>query len=115
MGVNYIKDDDEIKSRKILSAHPVCASACVFAFIGGYSNSVDRGAKLGIRQISSNQLVKLEDGQTVISLMQNYVKEMLGSDILVDMMIRISSSSIYWLTEKDLERTGIKNITIYED
>lgn len=87
---------------EVLSKDAVCASACVFAFIGGSSRFVDEGARIGIHQASSPEKVELQAGQSLTAFLQDYSLRMTGVQRLADEVIRISADEIKWLTPKEI-------------
>ena len=103
----------------IISPDHVCASACVFVLAGSSNRAV--GGKVGIHRpyrLRDDATTSEEQKATYISLgneVKNYLNEMNISPALYDDMIRISSGSIKFLSEQDLERYGLSGIDPYRE
>ncbi len=103
----------------IVSPDHVCASACVFVLAGSNNRTV--GGKVGIHRPyqSRDDATTAEEQKTFYSSLGNKVKEYLNemniNPALYDDMIRISSDSVKFLSEQDLERYGLSEMDPYTE
>lgn len=92
-----------------------CASACGYAFLGGYKRSVELLSKYGLHQISTmtTASVALADAvsetQNVIAQISQYVDRMGVSQHIVSIATRTPSQSIYWLNNAELSESRVIN------
>lgn len=95
---------------EVLVEQATCASACVIAFAGGMTRSVQQGARLGIHQFSGGG-GNIGDGATQVTVvyLASYFEEMGISRSLLDRASLVPASSIAWLSESEAKRFRLDN------
>lgn len=86
-----------------------CASACMIAFIGGWSRKVTHDGRIGNHQLSStaSDLANIGDIQTLIGLLSKYHTEMNVSPLAVTAAMTKRSNQMYWYTPRERAEWGI--------
>lgn len=88
----------------------VCASACVIAFAGGMTRSVQEGARLGVHQFSGGD-GNIGDSATQVTVvyLASYFEEMEINRSLLDRASLVLPSSIAWISQGEAKRFRIDN------
>lgn len=100
----YVRGDDR------------CASACFLLFVAASSRFVDRADEIGIHRayFSSDYFANLRPSQAeqrhkeLEETLRVFLRDNSVPTDLMERMNRTSSEEIYWLTETDLDRIGIR-------
>lgn len=81
----------------------VCASACVYAFMGGVERSVGEGAKLGVHQLYLREgELSTADSQLLVSLIAQHILSLGGEMNILLAALSTPSSSMHWLSSSEL-------------
>lgn len=89
---------------------PVCASACVLAFAGGLTRTVQAGAKLGIHQFSAiGRAIGDSATQITVVALASYFEEMGVDRQILDRASLVSPSSILWLSQSETRSFRLDN------
>ena len=106
------KPSDVVHSEK--NSAPICASACVLAFIGGVVRYVPDDAKIGVHQFSFDKKSGMPDTANAISDVQEisgvitaYIREMGVSPELAELGSLVPNAQVYWLSKADLIRMNV--------
>lgn len=87
-----------------------CASACVYAFLGGVDRSVEAGGKLGVHQIyvrGDTWALSAQDGLRLMSLVGAHVQHLCGRlDLLIPAM-DTPPEQMHWLSKGELVRYAV--------
>lgn len=83
METAYTQEEAEAPET-VLSADPICFSACAYAFMGGVSRSIAEGSRIGVHQFRGNQTGNVEaTAQATVAWLSQYMKRMgVDRDIL---------------------------------
>lgn len=110
---SQVVDGDRSEEETIVDK-AVCASACVIAFSGGMTRTVQSGAHMGIHQFSGSQ-GNIGDGaaQVTIVLLAAYFEEMGITRAMLDKASLTPSSSIHWISDSEAKRFRLDNTSQY--
>lgn len=99
---------------EILVEKAVCASACVIAFSGGMTRTVQPDAHMGIHQFSGSQ-GNIGDGATQVAVvfLAAYLEEMGINRAMLDKASLTPSASIYWVSDSEAKRFRLDNTSPY--
>lgn len=89
-----------------------CFSACVYAFIGGITRTVDAGARMGVHQFSPESediKVTMEDNRQVIAGVSRYTQAMNVSEHLSSLALMAPPDEINVLTADQVRMLGLDN------
>lgn len=89
-----------------------CLSACVYAFIGGISRTVDEGARMGVHQFSPESediQVAADDSRMVIEGVSRYTRAMNVSEHLSSLALMARPDQINLLTTAQVRMLGLDN------
>ncbi len=89
-----------------------CFSACTLAYLGGRYRYFKQGSKYGVHRAyltSSTNGRDLEVGQVLSAMIGSYIREMDADPELLDLAVRIPSTDIYVLSDKELKDLQIVN------
>lgn len=91
-----------------------CASACVYAFLGGVQRSLGDGAKVGVHQVASGEALALgaEEGQLVMSMVATHISRMCGKLDLLIPTLRTKPRDMHWLSAGELVRYAVVTETV---
>lgn len=98
----------------------ICASACVYTFLGaGYRNLTERG-RLGVHRFSAPGMKldgheALADAQEISGLILSYITEMRADPQLFRAMTDTAAEDIHWLREEDLVEWRVVNRNVYDE
>jgi hypothetical protein len=125
--IGYLNDDGQSVDESNLSQKEgICASACVFSFIGGVTRwavstdqiVVDKRGRLGVHQFTSDEsFSRLDIGQlkTILSASQvingvlvEYLDRMGVSTELLAIAAKSTPNELHWLTDDELKGTRIE-------
>lgn len=82
-----------------------CASACVYAFLGGVERSVARGGKLGVHQLYSTQGdLSSSDAQWLVGLIAVHIRKLGGEMDILMTALRTPAPGMHWLSSSELRR-----------
>ena len=97
----------------IEAAHPVCASACVLAFMGGVNRTIGEFAEIGVHQFTAayGALGDYSSAQITQTLIALYLDEMGISRTLLDTASLVPPSSIQWLTLREAREQLLDNMS----
>jgi hypothetical protein len=97
----------------IEAAHPVCASACVLAFMGGVNRTIGEFAEIGVHQftVAYGALGDYSSAQITQTLIALYLDEMGISRTLLDTASLVPPSSIQWLTLSEAREQLLDNMS----
>jgi hypothetical protein len=97
----------------IEAAHPVCASACVLAFMGGVNRTIGEFAEIGVHQftVAYGALGDYSSAQITQTLIALYLDEMGISRTLLDTASLVPPSSIQWLTLREAREQSLDNMS----
>lgn len=106
---SQVADDDHARD-EILVDKAVCASACIIAFSGGVTRTIQPGTHMGIHQFSGSQ-GSIGDSATQITvvLLADYFKEMGIKRAMLDKASLTPSTSIYWVSDSEAKRYKLDN------
>jgi hypothetical protein len=89
----------------------VCASACVYAFLGGVERTVAHGAKLGVHQIYSRNgsalAMQVSDTQLLLSLVAIHIRRMGASMDVFTLGLMTPPEDMYWMSTAELSRFAV--------
>lgn len=89
----------------------VCASACVYAFLGGVERTVAQGAKLGVHQVyargGSSLALQVSDTQLLLSLVATHIRRMGASMDVFTLALGTPPESMYWMSTSELSRFAV--------
>jgi hypothetical protein len=93
----------------------VCASACVYAFLGGVVRHAPEGARIGVHRFfavnryTGQRSMAYERSVTsrATALLTNYVQAMGVSPSFVDLAARVEPSEIHFLNRRELQQYRI--------
>lgn len=87
-----------------------CASACMLAFIGGWSRKVTHDGRIGNHQLSNtaSDVANIQDIQTLIGYLSDYHSEMNVSPLAVTAAMTKRSSAMYWYSPSERKEWGIE-------
>lgn len=89
----------------------VCASACLYAFLGGVERTVAPGAKLGVHQVyarsGSPLALQVSDTQLLLSLVAAYIHRMGASMDVFTLALGTPPESMYWMSTSELSRFAV--------
>ena len=93
----------------------VCASACVYAFLGGVVRHAPEGARIGVHRFfavnryTGQRSMAYERSVTpqAMALLTNYVQAMGASTGLVGLAARVEPSEIHFLNRRELQQYRI--------
>jgi hypothetical protein len=89
----------------------ICASACLFALVGGVNRFVERTSRIGVHQFySANGNIGDGSTQTIIVALASYLERMGIDRSLLDIASLIPPQDILWLTPKQLQKFRVDNI-----
>lgn len=103
--LNHDSNGNLTNEETVLADGAICASACVFAFMGGVNREVAPGAMLGVHQFAgtySEVLAQITEAQ-----IGSFVDEMGVSRALLDTASRTPPWDLYWLQPADLLAMGL--------
>lgn len=93
-----------------LVENALCASACVIAFSGGMTRTVQPGSALGIHQFSGgNRDLGESQAQVTVVVLSSYFREMGIGSAMLDTASLTPASSMYWVTDVEAKRYRIDN------
>lgn len=86
-----------------------CASACMLAFIGGWSRKVTHDGRIGNHQLSDSatDVASIEGIQDLIGYLVEYHKEMNVSPLAVTAAMTRHADEIYWYDSRERSEWGI--------
>jgi hypothetical protein len=87
----------------------ICASACVWAFLGGIQRTLSTGSKLGVHQVTFEveTVSGVADAQWLMGMVGIHLKVMgVASDILT-LALTTPSDRIRWLSADELKRYAV--------
>ena len=85
-----------------------CASACMLAFIGGWSRKVTHDGRIGNHQFANDTNVGSVSGvQNLIGLLSEYHEVMNVSPLAVTAAMRQGSADMHWYTPQERTKWGI--------
>jgi hypothetical protein len=98
--------------RTVLVDRAFCASACVFAFMGGINRTVEEGSSVGVHQFAGTDSALGDDvTQVTQTRLARYLDEMGVRRTLLDVASFIPSTDIYWLSPKAAREVSLDNMT----
>jgi hypothetical protein len=82
----------------------VCASACVYAFLGGVHRTAEASARIGLHQFSSNLTPAdaVADTQRILSYLTGHVRESGASMRVLEIASSIPPDQVLWLSGEEL-------------
>lgn len=87
-----------------------CASACVIAFAGGMTRTVQPRTALGIHQFSGGDRdIGESQAQVAVVVLSSYFKEMGIERAMLDKASLTPASSMHWVTDLEAKRYRIDN------
>lgn len=91
------------------SSSAACASACVYAFLGGVHRTVADGPRIGLHQFSTDEDIPnaISTAQSLVSVLSEEVRRLGGSPIIVETASRIPPGDILWLTPSQLNAWSV--------
>lgn len=90
-----------------------CASACVYAFLGGLRRTIAPGSKFGIHQMREAQNTASIDAsqtQTLLGRVATHIRQMGASVDVFTLALRTPPEGMYWLTSAELSRFGVVTV-----
>jgi len=88
-----------------------CASACVYAFLGGVERSVAPHARLGVHQVAAatdeTWTLSASDGQWLMSLAAVHLGRMGAKLELLTLALRTRPNDMRWLSDEELVRYDV--------
>ena len=88
-----------------------CASACVFAFLGGVRRDVAPGSRVGVHQIYGNVQardgVSVGDVQLLTSLTTMHIDNMGGGIGILIEALRTPPETVHWFSGAELSRLAV--------
>ncbi|HYG26433.1 MAG TPA: hypothetical protein VD906_05965 [Caulobacteraceae bacterium] len=88
-----------------------CASACVYAFLGGVERTVAKGAKLGVHQVygrgGASVALQVSDTQLLLSLVATHIRRMGASMDVFTLALGTPPESMYWMSSSELSRFAV--------
>lgn len=86
-----------------------CASACMLAFIGGWSRKVTHDGRIGNHQVRSavTNIGSIQGVQDLIAFLSEYHREMNVSPLAVTAAITKRTNEIYWYSPRERREWGI--------
>lgn len=91
----------------------VCASACLFALIGGVNRFIERASRIGVHQFySPNGSIGDEATQKVVVVLAKYLEQMGVSRSLLDIASLVPPQDIQWLTRNQLQQFRVDNMVV---
>lgn len=102
--------DGDIFREEIFLQSPACASACIIAFAGGMSRTVQSGARLGIHQFAAPQ-GDIGDSATQVTIvaLASYLEEMGVDRTLLDRTSLVPPTSMEWLSDAEARIYSLDN------
>jgi hypothetical protein len=89
----------------------VCASACVYAFLGGVERTVARGAKLGLHQVygrsGASLALQVSDTQFLLSLVAGHIRRMGATMDVFTLALGTPPEGMYWMSTSELSRFAV--------
>jgi hypothetical protein len=91
------------------SRSATCASACVYAFLGGVHRTVADGPRIGLHQFSTDEEIPdaISAAQSLVSVLSEEVRRLGGSPMIVETASRIPPGDILWLTPSQLNAWSV--------
>lgn len=94
-----------------------CASACVYAFVGGVQRGADRRSRLGVHQLALTAPVSTADGvmsaQWLMGLASEHLLAMGADPELLTLALKTPSGQVRWLSRKEMR--SLRVITLDAD
>lgn len=88
-----------------------CASACVFAFLGGVERSVGEGSRIGVHQIYANlqarDSLSVADAQWLTALTASHIDRMGGSVEILVIALQTPPTGIHWFSGPELGQLNV--------
>lgn len=86
-----------------------CTSACMLAFIGGWSRKVTHDGRIGNHQIRNalTEIGSIEGIQDLIAYLSDYHREMNVSPLAVNAAMSRRSHEMYWYSREERNEWGI--------
>jgi hypothetical protein len=114
-----VQSGSEYKAQ-LITAGARCASACVWALLGGSVREVSRDAQLGIHSAqpvwtSPAPVSESPPGkEAALERLRKYALDMGVDPALVDAAANVSADQIHWLTRAEIENFGIETHDFHE-
>lgn len=93
-----------------LQAGGACASACVYAFLGGVDRTVGKGSRIGVHQIytaGDTWAMSAADGMELMSLVATHVDHLCGNLDLLIPALKTRPEDMHWLSSVELTRYAV--------
>jgi hypothetical protein len=87
-----------------------CASACVYAFLGGVERTAGEGARIGVHQpytAGDTWALSAQDGFSLMTQVAVHVKHLCGSLELLIPAMRTPPQQMHWFTQSELTRYAV--------
>lgn len=86
-----------------------CSSACMLAFIGGWSRKVTHDGRIGNHQVRNveSDVANVQDIQDLIGILSEYHKQMNVSPLAVTAAMTRRSDEMYWYSAMERSEWGI--------
>lgn len=95
----------------IIAENAICASACLFALVGGRERLI-HGGVIGVRQFAGSTSDLGESAAQYIGItLAGYLQKMGVSREVLDLASAVPPSQMYWLSEAQIKQFGIDNTT----
>lgn len=99
------------RAARSFRAAGTCASACVYAFLGGVERSVAARARLGVHQVAAASdetwTLSASDSQWLMSLAAVHLGRMGARLELLTLALRTRPNDMRWLSDEELVRYAI--------
>lgn len=104
------KGEDLISKSRVVDSYAVCYSACVYAFMGGVSRAVKRGARIGVHQFKGeNRTITGTTAQVVMSRLLEYVENMGVDPVVVRIASLVAPTSVEKISNSRAEKINLDN------
>lgn len=86
-----------------------CASACVYAFLGGVERTVGSSGRIGVHQVAAGGpgALTASDSQWLMSMVAVHLSRMCGGMDLLIPALRTRPQDMHWLSAHELTRYGV--------
>jgi hypothetical protein len=102
-------EDKSSSSLEIISAHPVCYSACAYAFMGGQSRTIEPGARLGVHQFYGATQNGEASAQSTVAVLSQYLLRMGIDRELLDLASLTQADGISEVTPAQARTYNLDN------
>ena len=118
-----LNDRDEIVSSDVANqdgTEAICASACVFLYLGADFRYLSNSGRIGVHQFSSTNpdldgQSALSTAQTISSLLVSYIQEMRVDVNFFERMTDMPAEGIDFVSESDLVRWNVVTGPVYSE